>query len=511
MRWLDAWKAQLPDGTPCGQEDITFSTEFELLQAEISKDDSLQSSEQTDWTLVLEMSTSILSTMSKDLRVFCYGCRAAYAQSGLSGLSTGLEVLSEYLEKAWDELYPAATRVARRTAPFVWLISRLERLMPADAFPLEKEDTYEVFKDALHRLQTILDTQLGEQAPSFGHIRRAIPQKKPLALSLEPKPTQAVPTVPINADVTHILAGLDGDGRVPDSILPQLLRATTQQAQQLALHYFTNDILDWRVYVLHRTVLWTTVTQLPPVNADKITPLRLVLSHDKALSYAAAVNSRQYEHILPQLERSVSKAPFWFDGHHLVVRCLEALGAQDTRDIVCMILRAFLQRYPELLGYKFHDGTPFASALTLQWIDEMRQNPSGTASKGESGLVIDEQRMQHDEMLLSNALTVAETEHSFTKGLAVLGPSPGGRCRASILHGILQARYCLRGGKTKAGRELLLALYDRLENWGLLDWEPEIAAQIVALLISTGGDKGLSAIRQRLYSIHAETAIKFSE
>lgn len=314
-----------------------------------------------------------------------------------------------------------------------------------------------------------------------------------------------------STDVSHILAGLDGDGRVPDSILPQLLRATTQQAQQLALHYFTSDILDWRVYLLHRTAIWSTVTQLPPVNADRVTPLRLVLSHDKALSYTAAVNSRQYENILPQLERSVSKAPFWFDGHYLVVRCLEALGAQDARDIVCTVFRAFLQRYPELLGYKFHDGTPFASALTLQWIDEMRQNSSGTASKVESGLVVDEQRMQHDEMLLSEALTVSETEHSFTKGLSVLGPSPGGRCRASVLHGILQARYCLRAGKTKAGKELLLALYDNLERWGLLDWEPEIAAQIITLLISMGGDKGLAAMRQRLYSIHAETAIKFSE
>lgn len=178
MRWLDAWKAQLPDGTPCGKEDITFSTEFELLQAEINKDDSLQSSEQTDWTLVLEMSTAILSTMSKDLRVFCYGCRAAYAQGGLSGLSAGLEVVSEYLETVWDELYPPSSRIARRTAPFVWLISRLERLMPADAFPLEKEESYEVFKDVLHRLQSILDIQAGEQAPSFGHIRRAIPQMR---------------------------------------------------------------------------------------------------------------------------------------------------------------------------------------------------------------------------------------------------------------------------------------------------------------------------------------------
>lgn len=214
--------------------------------------------------------------------------------------------------------------------------------------------------------------------------------------------------------------------------------------------------------------------------------MRLVLPQDKALAYAAAVDARQYEGVLPQLERSAAKAPFWFDGHHLVVRCLDALGIEEARDLVCEILSCFLRRYPELTGYKFHDGTPFASPATIQWLQELRRKQLGGEASPAPEDAGEEERARRDELLLGEALALAG-EQDFESGLACLGSGVGGKCRQAVLHGILQARYCLRAGRTKAGRELLLALYDRLEQWNLLDWEPELGAQIISLLISSGG------------------------
>ena len=45
----------------------------------------------------------------------------------------------------------------------------------------------------------------------------------------------------------------------------------------------------------------------------------------------------------------------------------------------------------------------------------------------------------------------------------------------------------------------------------MLDWEPELGAQIIALLMQNGGDKGQSALRRRLYSLQADAAIKLFE
>lgn len=119
----------------------------------------------------------------------------------------------------------------------------------------------------------------------------------------------------------------------------------------------------------------------------------------------------------------------------------------------------------------------------------------------------EEERARRDELLLGEALALAG-EQDFESGLACLGSGVGGKCRQAVLHGT-QARYCLRAGRTKAGRELLLALYDRLEQWNLLDWEPELGAQIISLLISSGGGKVHGDMRRRLYSLHAATAHPF--
>ena len=505
MRWFEGWKKELPDGTACGSEDILFDPEFEALQNEVNKNDALQSDSRTDWGLVLEMATSLLAGKVKDLWVFCYGCRAVYEQNGLSGLTASLEITTQYLENCWDELYPSATRAARRAAPFLWLVAKLELLMPAKAFPIEKQEAYEAFRQALQALQRVLDARMGENAPSFRNILRAIPEKREAPPAKPAAQAPPAPTLP--SESARVVTNLDSDGRVPDSILPQLLRATMEQAQQLGAHFLSQDIRDWRIYLLHRTALWTTVVQLPPANGEKVTQLRMVLPQDKALAYTAAVNNKLYESILPQLERTASKAPFWFDGHHLVVRCLEALGINDARDIICRILCSFLQRYPELPGYKFHDGTPFASPDTMQWLDSLRNKLPTEEEKKIAPHVADAEQAQQEEQLLDQAVDIAK-EQNFERGLASLGPGVSGKCRQAILHGLLLARYCLRAGRPKAGRELLLELYTRLEQWDLLDWEPELGARIVALLIQAGGDKGQAHLRRRLYSLQPDSAIK---
>ncbi len=508
MRWFEGWTKELPDGTACGSENILFDPEFEALQNEVNKNDALQPDSRTDWALVLEMATELLAKRVKDLWVFCYGSRAVYEQEGLSGLTASLEITTRYLTSCWEELHPSASRMPRRAAPFLWLVARLENLMPANAFPVEKQETYEGFRQALQALQQVLDEHMGENAPSFRNILRAIPQKREAppekpAASASPVPT---PPTPLPSGSAGIVTSLNSDGRVPDSILPQLLRATMEQAQQLGAHFLSQDIRDWRVYLLHRAALWTTVVQLPPANGEKVTQLRMVLPQDKALAYAAAVDNKQYESILPQIERTASKAPFWFDGHHLVVRCLDALGIHDARDIVCRILCAFLQRYPALPGYKFHDGTPFASPDTAQWLDSLRNKESAATEKHVTHAG-DAEQAQREDQRLEQAVAIAE-EQNFEKGLASLGPGASGKSRQAILHGLLLARYCLRAGRPQTGRELLLELYARLEQWGVLDWEPELGAQILTLLIQSGGDKGQDGLRRRLYSLQAATAIR---
>lgn len=50
-------------------EDVRFSSEYEALEGELNKAQSVHESGQIDWLRVLENSETLLRTQSKDLRV----------------------------------------------------------------------------------------------------------------------------------------------------------------------------------------------------------------------------------------------------------------------------------------------------------------------------------------------------------------------------------------------------------------------------------------------------------
>lgn len=518
VRWAQAWQNTLPGDNPLGQ-DISFETEFEQLREEAEKSFSLHQGT-TDWELVLQMATALLERRSKDVWVFCYGVRASYECHGLEGTALGLSILNDYLENYWETLYPPAGRPLRRAAPLNWLAGRFEHLFCSGGFPFEHYEHSERFRHELIRLQAVLDARLGESAPSFGKVLHAVPQPPPpapkeaetapLADAQAPRPSSPLPSPPPAAIPADLLTALDGDGRVPDSILPKLLRTTQEQCQQLAVHYLSRDATDWRAYFLHRAAVWTTVLQLPVASAEGITQLR-PLPPDKALAFAAAVNSGQHASALPQLERSAGKAPFWFDGHRLVCVALEHLEAFQALDAVCVPLINLLERFPRLVECKFHDGSPFASQETLHWLEGLQGKSLGPKSLSAPWAAEEESEAQEGinrESLLHEAITLAAQE-GFEAGLAHLGDVPATRSRESIVKGLLVARYCLETGRRKNGQLLLQSLYERLETWGLLDWEPKLGAKVITLLISAGkakkGEKFESLVRT-LHWLDPQTA-----
>jgi type VI secretion system protein VasJ len=510
-----SWIAVLEDNPPCG-EDISFSNIFESLKFEVEKEVSLHGGQSTDWNLVLRMVTNILSKQSKDLWVICYGIIAANEVHGLVSCAAAISTLTSLLHSYWGEIYPSPSRMQRRIAPLQWLASRLENRISAAVYSDEKVAIAAIAKEIL-QLQSFLDAKIGNKAPSFANIHRMLGAggdkgARDLPAASEPNnPHQAStakvqPPPPVASAHSDVLSALESDGRVPSAVLPRLLRTTQDQCRQLATHYASCDPLDWRVTLLHRAALWCTINQLPKADASGITQLRSV-PLDKAQTYSAAVENKRYLEILPQLESSAGQAPFWFDGHYLVARCLEGLEASASLALLRTILAQFLNSFPELTRYKFQDGTPFATPRTLQWLETLQDasfpNPALQRIPHGTGEAVREQE------LLAEGLAI-RAEKGFQAGLSHLGGIPAGRSRAAIRQGLLRARYCIAAGNKKAALRLLHALYAQLEKWELLEWEPELSASIISLLISMQPKErgpAAEAMLSRLHWLHLGTAV----
>lgn len=511
---VKAWKAVLPENGPCG-EDVSFSPEFEALRNEVEKSTSLHATEGPDWDAVRNMATEILSTRSKDLWAMAYAIHATCQLDGLADCAETLACLNEFLGKYWDNLHPPAQRLQRRIAPLQWLQARLQHASGGTGFSVEKPEHVALLKAQLERLQKLLEARAGDLAPAFMGIFSNITVTPEAAAKREAE-TRAGEAAASAAraqgasPVLHAaLAGMDADGRVPPTVLPQLVRNVMDQARQLAGHFLSLDMRDERAYQLHRTALWSTLLHLPPADNAGLTQMPCGVPREKAQAYASAIENKQFENALPRLERSAAKAPYWLEGHYMVARCLEALKATAAHNCVKNALAQLLGRFPELLTYKFKDGEPFAPARIVPWLEALQQGqpsgqpqvpPPGRAPAAENG---------EEEARLQEAIALC-IEEDFHAGLRHLGNVPAGRNRSTILHGLLQARYCLAAGKKSAARRLLQALYGQLEQWDLLDWEPELSARIITLLLTAQTKPGgpeTEEMSRRLHWLSLDTAV----
>ena len=369
---VKAWKAVLPENGPCG-EDVSFSPEFEALRNEVEKSTSLHATEGPDWDAVRNMATEILSTRSKDLWAMAYAIHATCQLDGLADCAETLACLNEFLGKYWDNLHPPAQRLQRRIAPLQWLQARLQHASGGTGLSVEKPEHVALLKAQLERLQKLLEAKAGDLAPAFMGIFSNITVTPEAAAEREAE-TRAGEAAAARAQgaspVLHAaLAGMDADGRVPPTVLPQLVRNVMDQARQLAGHFLSLDMRDERAYQLHRTALWSTLLHLPPADNAGLTQMPCGVPREKAQAYASAIENKQFENALPRLERSAAKAPYWLEGHYMVARCLEALKATAAHNCVKNALAQLLGRFPELLTYKFKDGEPFAPARIVPWLE----------------------------------------------------------------------------------------------------------------------------------------------
>lgn len=502
------WVSPLSEESACG-EDIAFSDDFESLKNEVEKGISLHAGQNTDWPLVLRMATQILGSRSKDIWVLCYGIMAAHETQGLMCCAAALSALSSLLESFWNDLHPGPSRVQRRLAPFKWLVARLEARIPAVAQSDERGVNH-VLKKELVRLQAILEARFGDAAPSFNGLLSLLNDETPPAKSISGSShTGEIPQLssapPVSSPPDDLLAAIDGDGRVPAGVLPRLFRSTQDQCRQLAMHFASYDPKDWKVILLHRTALWCTINQLPQADAACVTQLRSV-PPERAQAYSAAVEAGRFQEVLSQLEGSAGKAPFWLDGHRLVACCLEGLNAPGALAVLRIVLAQFLDRFPDLVRYKFQDGTPFASPRTVQWLDALETPLSGQAS---ARVISGAGEAAREQELLDEGLAIRK-ERGFSAGLSHLEKVPAGRSRTAVRQGLLLARYCIAAGNKQGAVRLLQSLYGQLEKWELLDWEPELSAAIISLLLSLQPKErgaGAEMMLSRLHWLHLGTAV----
>lgn len=483
-QYIELAKTPISDEHFCGA-DVRYSAEFEALELELAKIDSLHATTGPDWTAIREGSESLLQEHSKDLRAAVWLTWSLYQSDSYHGLQAGIATLVYLCTAHWEALHPRKLRT--RQAAFGWLLPRLEQAIAkvADAPERTEPATLSTLSAQLRELDACLSAQMASGAPLLLPLCRRLDE---LAARTVPAEVVPAPTAQeaASATVTPIHRQVNtGPAEINNARdAHKALRALQDQGRNLCDWWLDQSATDPRAVRLSRTLLWLPIDSLPEHDAHQQTPLR-GLPADRLAAYAERLGQNlspdQRSELLSELEISVAKSPFWLDGQRMVWECLEALGADAARSELEAQVRLLLTRLPGLEQLRFHDGAAFADEQTQAWlaasVTTVPDRPVNAAINVQGN-----QQAPWDESL-NTAITLTRKDH-LKAGVAMLkqGMQSASNERERFHWQFAQARLCHIAKHYELAAYQLEALSQTLHETRLDRWEPELAISVLQLL-----------------------------
>ncbi len=497
---------------PAG-DNIRYDDDFEFIEYELAKQGSVIDRGVVNWDKVIQSCMSVLSEKSKDLKVSCYLIRGLYEVYGMSGLKSGLEINLQLLNNFWDNVFPVKQRAKANS--YEWLSSKFETIfseLSVDNIVLnDLQNCYE----SVCQIEQFLNEKLNKQAPALGCFRRSIHDllekskaiedsrmdAKRVAASKHKTPSEAPQNIARQAETLNqkhitdtaalskaeISQKISGNNEIiipknTTEVLSDRDRNKLIRQCQDALRTLTGIDLKQSLdtpsaYAVNRFTTWMTINQLP-VHKDKLTALKPVPA-DKRHHYNDLYLSENYQQLIPLVEHSFSRSPFWLDAHRLIYFSLDALGFTDSATQVREHLALFLRRFPELCEFKFSDQTPFADALTKQWIqsDILLDNSENTAvnalinSDESDALLLAEAKDLVSQKKIKQALQLFQNKIKIQEN-----------ARQRALWKYQLASFCYEISHYQLAFFLLQEIDGFLQKYNLEYWEPELEKNVVHLL-----------------------------
>lgn len=461
-------------------EDVRFSSEYEALESELAKASSMHEAGLIDWLKIRENSESLLRTQSKDLRVSVWLAWALYQRESFPGLLAGLGLLRYLCEHHWADIHP--TKARTRAAAISWLLSRVEQIITENIAIKEQLPLFRRMVEHLEGLDTVCSTHLGDDAPLLLPVSRRLSGMVQRAANNQPEPGVVGATV---AQVKQAATQLFTPGAPIDNEKEahKALRAQQESARPLCAWWMKQKATDLRALRLNRTLLWLSVDTVPERNNEQITVLR-GLPADKLKAYQDRLDQGKYADLLVELEASLAKAPFWFDGQRMVWECLQGLSAELAMREVEIHFALLIQRLPGIIELRFHDGAPFADPSTRAWIAASVM-PHLQSASAPRKVETEAENQPAWEKALEDVLPILRRE-GLKPAVQVLKQglqsSHGGRARFFWQFSL--ARLCFTAKKYELAKTQLEALDQTLQNSGLHAWEPDLSLDVLHLLHS---------------------------
>lgn len=466
--------APFAGGKPCG-ESAKYEPEYESVEVEVAKQEGITPLP-VNWDQVLNLSQQVLESKSKDLMMAGYLCFALFDRKGYAGLASGLKICLGLVKNYWEDVYPEKKRMRGRVAAIEWLAGKLERALEQRRPESSDGPVLAESIATLDELDKYLTAQLAREAPDLNKVTRVL---REFARDGE---RAAAPAAVAPAPAPSTVAGAAVSVGSEEDV-PKALRQCQAMLRSAAAFIRGQKLEDPRSYRLTRAGAWLLIDQMP-MQQNGVTPLSAVPA-GIVQKYNAYLAAQQYAALIPEVEESFSKSPFWLDAHRYTAIALESFGPShaQARQTVINELAVFLQRLPEVVKLKYSDGTPFANEQTRLWIDqEVTPHKDTGTSTGLAPMNADEEAPWRTAAQEAKQLAA---KGKMADALAVFqtGTAHSGAQRARFFWSLAQARFCLDAGLAQAALPQLEHLEQQGVRYALEEWEPALSLEVAQVLL----------------------------
>ncbi len=522
MELIELGKTPIAGDSPVG-EDIRYDPVYDELQNEINKLSDATAGGGIDWKRVIEMSSDILSTKSKDLLVAVYLAESLIQTQAFDGLAIGTAILRDLVTTWWDDMFPAKKRKRGRINAISWWLDHMNSFTESyhgDELPYETiatttenvkalDEALSAGYDDMPPLRPLLN-RLGnlpvtappapepaepEPAPDSGSadataadpVSEAGSTQQPEVQPPQPAPRQAAPApapTPTPARATTETPQKIASDSDADHVAIEVLSHLVDVAQ----YYLKKMPASPTPYRFIRMAAWMPVKGVPPAEDGKTMlppPDASVMASLKTL-----MGSGNFQGALEAAESHVVQYRFWLDLTRQSAQALENMGpvfasALNGIKIETML---YVERLKGIENLCFNDGTPFADPDTRAWLKtlSLASNDAAPPSGGDDlEQAVAEGFNEAKKLLRSQkgpeALTLLQTKRS-----------QGASGRERLLWTISMVRALFLLGQNAMAAPLLDEIINVIDAHNLEQFDPDLALRGLLAVhegVSSGQDE----------------------
>lgn len=329
--------------------------QWELLDGEMVKLGSLEH-ELFDIAEMQRIALSLLSTETKDLRVFTHLLRTLQHSGVILDLLLGLQLLCDYTEHYWAITAPTSELKKYRLG--VQIIKRFDKnklFFQQNASRLEKEEAKKLLKKLITLFQgNKLEIEFQQLSHDYLNHLDSVAEKRSEPASSEP----------VSSSSGNSMAELSVIAK-PIEIDSSNERAWKNTLSKVVDYLLEKDISTPVAYQLRRYIIWNNITSLPLYEGNQTS--LLPPSIDRVVEYEQSLDQPNLE-TWKEIEHSLTLSPYWFYGHYLSAQLASKLGYEQISLAIKQCLIDFIARLPKLAELCFNDGTEFCPQIVLEWI-----------------------------------------------------------------------------------------------------------------------------------------------